>query len=152
MRRKSTSEKILIEEVAQAALLLNKTSKNLPIGVLVKIIRTQLGMTQAILAKRSKVPQSTISRFEKGLSHPNLSTLHKIFNALCCNLVIVPMLKESIDVILQKQARKQAEHHIRYLKGTMNLEKQSPDSKFLQELLKEEEARLLIHPQDLWKE
>lgn len=62
------------------------------------------------------------------------------------------MLLESIDSIRRKQARKQAENHIRYLKGTMSLEKQQPDSKLLEELLKQEEERLLRGPgSKLWE-
>jgi hypothetical protein len=57
--------------------------------------------------------------------------------------LIVPVMHESIEEIRRKQARKQAEKRIRYLRGTMNLEDQQPDSRMVEELLKREEERLL---------
>ena len=42
---------------------------------------------------------------------------------------------------------------VQYLKGTMNLEDQQPDSTFIQELLKQEEESLLKGPNSqLWEE
>lgn len=143
MKLFSTSEKLLIEEVTQASQKLKAVMRGLSIGALVKSIRKQLGMSQQALAKRAGVPQSTVSRIERGQSDVSLSTLHKILKAISCDLVIAPLLQDSIDIIRRKQARKIAEKHVRYLKGTMNLEDQQPDSRFIDELLKQEEERLL---------
>ncbi len=83
----------------------------------------------------------------------SLSTLHKILNAISCDLIISPLLHDSIEIIRRKQARKIAEKQIRHLKGTMNLENQQPDSLFIEELLKQEEERLLKGPNSkLWEE
>lgn len=151
MRRGSYSEQLLIEEVTQIAKTTKRVSRGLTIGALVKMIRTQLRMSQAALAERAGVPQSTISRIEREGAEANLSTLNKILDALFCDLVVVPMLHESVDTIRHKQARKQAEDHVRYLKGTMCLEEQRPDSKFLEGLLRQEEERLLQGPgSELW--
>jgi transcriptional regulator with XRE-family HTH domain len=143
MKRFISSEKLLIEEVTQSAEKTRKISRGLPIGSLIKMIRTQLGMSQKNVAKRARVPQSTIARIEKGEKDANLSTLNRILEALFCDLVTVPVLRESIETIRRKQARKLAEIHIRYLKGTMSLEAQQPDSRLLEEILKQEEDRLL---------
>lgn len=152
MKRLGYSEKLLIEEITEVAKKAKKTSRSLSIGALIKMIRSQLGMSQTVLAKRAGIPQSTISRIEKGLKDTNISTLNKVLSALFCDFVILPILTESIDALRQKQARKQAENHIRYLKGTMSLEQQQPDTKFLEELLKQEENRLLRTPgSKLWK-
>lgn len=127
--------------------------RGLKIGALIKSIRIQLGMSQKALAKRAKVPQSTISRIEQEERDANLSTLNKILGAISCNLVIVPLLEDSIDHIRRKQARKMAEKHVRYLKGTMNLENQQPDSSFIAELIKQEEERFMQGPNaKLWDE
>ncbi|MBA3721235.1 MAG: helix-turn-helix transcriptional regulator [Parachlamydiaceae bacterium] len=127
--------------------------RGLAIGVLIKSIRLQLGMSQKALAKRAGVPQSTISRIEQGQRDPNLSTLNKILGAISCDLVIVPLLQDSINAIRRKQARKMAEKQVRYLKGTMNLEDQQPDSRFIAELIKQEEDSLLQRPNSkLWDE
>lgn len=143
MKSYSASEKLLIEEVMQAAHKTRVAVRGLTIGTLIKSVRLQLGMSQKALAQRAGVPQSTISRIEQGEKDANLSTLNKILGAISCELVIVPLLQDSIDAIRHKQAKKVAERHICYLKGTMNLEDQQPDSRFIAELIKQEEERLL---------
>jgi transcriptional regulator with XRE-family HTH domain len=109
-------------------------------------------MSQKALARRAGVPQSTVSRIEQGQRDINLSTMSKILNALSCDMVIAPILRESIDVIRRKQARKMAERRMHYLKGTMNLEEQQPDAQFIETLL-QEEIRFLQGPTyKLWDE
>lgn len=153
MKSYSPSEKLLIEEIMQAAQKTRVAVRGLAIGALIKSIRVQLGMSQKTLAKRAGVPQSTISRIEQEEREANLSTLNKILGAISCDLVIVPLLQDSIDAIRRKQARKMAEKQVRYLEGTMNLEDQQPDSRFIAELIKQEEERLLQGPNSkLWDE
>jgi transcriptional regulator with XRE-family HTH domain len=153
MKSYSPSEKLLIEEIMQAAKKTRVAARGLTIGALIKSIRVQLGMSQKALAQRARVPQSTISRIEQEERDANLSTLNKILGAISCDLVIIPLLQDSIDAIRRKQARKMAEKQIRYLKGTMNLEDQQPDSRFIAELIKQEEERLMQGPNSkLWDE
>ena len=153
MKQHSPSEKLFIEEVMLAAQKLQTAIKGLSIGTLIRSIRTQLGMSQNALAKRAGVPQSTVSRIEQGQSDLTKSTLKKILEALSCDLVIVPLLQNTIDCIRRNQARKVVEKQISYLKGTMNMEEQQPDSRFIEELLKQEEERLLQGPNvKLWAE
>jgi transcriptional regulator with XRE-family HTH domain len=153
MKSCSTSEKLLIEEVMQAAKKTRLAVRGLTIGSLIRSIRLQLGMSQKALAKRAGVPQSTVSRVEQETRDVNLSTLNKILNAISCDLVIVPLLQDSIEAIRHKQAKKVAEKKGRYLKGTMNLEDQQPDSRFISELIKQEEERLLQGSNaKLWEE
>ncbi len=153
MKSYSPSEKLLIEEIMQAAQKARVASRGLKIGALIKSIRTQLGMSQKVLAGRAGVPQSTISRIEQEERDANLATLNKILAAISCDLVIIPLLQDSIEAIRRKQARKMAEKQVRYLKGTMNLEDQQPDAKFIEELIKQEEQRLLQGPNaKLWDE
>ena len=153
MKSYSPSEKLLIEEIMQAAQKTRVAVRGLTIGALIKSIRVQLGMSQKTLAKRAGVPQSTISRIEQEKRDANLSTLNKILSAISCDLVIVPLLQNSVDAIRRKQARKMAERQVGYLKGTMNLEDQQPDSRFIAELIKQEEERLMQGPNSkLWDE
>lgn len=153
MKSFSLSEKVLIEEIMQAAQKTRVAVRGLTIGALIKSIRVQLGMSQKVLAKRAGVPQSTISRIEQEERDANLSTLNKILIAISCDIVIVPLLQDSIDAIRRKQARKMAEKQVCYLKGTMNLEDQQPDPRFISELIKQEEERLLQGPNSkLWDE
>lgn len=59
-------------------------------------LRIQLGMSKKALAKRASVPQSTISRIEQEERDANLSALNKILGAISCDLLIVPLLEDSI--------------------------------------------------------
>lgn len=153
MKPLSPSEKLLIEEVSGAAQNLKVAVRGLAIGELIKLIRTQLGMSQAFLAQRAGVPQSTVSRIEKGQHDLSLSTLQKILIALSCDLVMAPVLQEPIEIMRRKQAKKVAQKRVRYLKGTMNMEEQQPDDRFIEELLKQEENQLLQGPNaKLWEE
>lgn len=153
MKFKSPSEKLLIEEIMQASQKIKVAIRGLTIGALIKSIRVQLGMSQKTLARRAGVPQSTISRIEQGQRDTSLSMLSRILEAISCGLVVAPVLNDSIDVIRHKQARKIAEKQLNYLKGTMNLEDQQPDPRFIQELLRQEEERLLQGPNSkLWEE
>jgi predicted DNA-binding mobile mystery protein A len=148
-----TTEKLLIQEISEATKNLLRYTRGLSIGELIKIVRTQLGMSQSALASRAGVPQATISRVEKGQRNVGLSTLQKILSAMSCDLVIVPMLHDTIESIQQKQARMIAKKRVHYLKGTMNLEKQQPDKRFTDELINQEEKRLLQESKSkLWEE
>lgn len=153
MKHNSPSERLFLEDVMLAAQKTRTAAKNLSIGAFIKLVRVQLGMSQKILAMRAKVPQSTISRIEQNARDANLATLNKILAAISCELVIVPLLQDSIDSIRQKQAKKMAKKQMRYLKGTMNLEDQQPDARFIEELMKQEEQRLLQGTNtNLWNE
>ena len=145
-----SSEKIIINEVATAGYELRRVLKGLTLGELIAMIRNQLKMSQRILAQRAGVPQSTISNLEKSKKQPNLATLKKVFQALFCDLIIIPVMDESIENLLLQQARKKAEKRVRYLRGSMNLEKQEPDAKFIEELIKNETEEI-VRSCKLWK-
>ncbi|MDB2613611.1 helix-turn-helix domain-containing protein [Chlamydiales bacterium] len=153
MKKPLISEKFLIQEVTEYAGKTRQVARGLPIGSLIKSIRVLLGMSQKILAKRSGVPQSTISRIERGERDLNVSTLQKILSGMFCDLLIIPVLQDSIDTIRRIQAEKIAKKQIGYLKGTMNLEDQQPDTDFIKELLDHEIIQLLNGPNSsLWEE
>jgi len=147
------SEQLLIEEIAKEGARAFHAARGLTPGALIKMIRKQIGMPQEVLSRKAKVPQSTISRIEKGQGDPSLATLRHILQALECDLVILPILRKSVTTIRRSQARKKAEDKVRYLLGTMHLEEQEPDKKFTDALLLQEEERLLKGPNSiLWKE
>jgi transcriptional regulator with XRE-family HTH domain len=145
------SEKLVIEELASLGENLRKALKGLAIGELVALIRRQLKMSQRVLAARAKIPQSTVSNLERLKKQPNIATLRKILDALFCDLMIVPVLRESVETILFKVAQKRAEKRVRYLLGSMNLEEQEPDSKLVREMVKKETQELL-NSSKLWDE
>ncbi len=147
------SEQLLIEEIAKEGAKALQAARGLSPGALIKMIRKQIGMPQEVLARIAKVPQSTISRIEKGQGDPSLTTLRSILQALRCDLVILPILREPVSTIRKRQARKKAEVKVQYLLGTMHLEEQEPDKKFTDALLQQEEEKLLKGSNStLWKE
>lgn len=147
------SEKLILHEITNASHNMKDALRGLTIGKSIAMIRKQLGMSQSVLARLAHVPQSTISRIESSSSQVKLTTLHKILEALSCELVLAPLLTEPIETIRRKQAHKLAEKNIRYLQGTMSLEKQAPDKLLIKELIKEEEEELLrSHGTKLWQD
>ena len=147
------SERTLVEEITKEAAKAKQIVRGLSPGALIRIIRKQIGMPQEVLARKAKVPQSTISRIEQERSDPNISTLRTILQALHCDLVVLPVLHESVDTIRKKQARKQAQAQLQYLMGTMHLEQQEPDAQFVETLLQQEDEKFLKGPDSaLWTE
>lgn len=143
MKDNSASEKLYLKELTESLLHTTQALKGLSVGEVIHTIRRQLGMSQVQLAMRAGVPQATISRLERGKSEGNVATLEKISQALFCDLIIAPCLNTSIDEIRLRQAKIQANQRIAYLKGTMALEGQEPDQRFLNELLQQEITKLL---------
>jgi len=146
-------EKELVVSLLKKGRLIKKEHEIFSSGSLVRLVRLSLGMTQRQLAKRARVPQSTISRIEKEETHPNETTLRKIFNALECDITSLPIPRfTSIEDLLALRARKLAESNLQYLEGTMALELQQPDKKWREYLLKKEIESLLENPSRLWEE
>jgi transcriptional regulator with XRE-family HTH domain len=153
MKRYSTAEAMVLKEILEIGNKCISTMRGQTIGQLVRAIRNQLGMTQKVLAQRSGVPQSTISRIEKSHWDVNISTLKKVLSAISCDLLIVPVLTIPIETQRKAQARKKASQKIEYLSGTMYLENQKPSQDYLSELRKTEEERLLYTEKTkLWEE
>ena len=145
------SEKLFLLEIFKSSKNLQKIQQDISVGDLLTLIRRQLGMSQRILARKSKVYQSTISRIESGVLSPNIDTLNKLFEALSCSLIITANPHENFEKIKIKQAYKQAKRKVNYLLGTMALEEQRPDQKFIKEQIEEEKNKLL-NSKDLWDE
>lgn len=113
-------------------------------GEIIRLLRKRFFMTQTQLAKRSGLPQSFISKLERGVQKPSLTALKKLFSIFSCSLVVIPIANKDFDAVLEKQAKKYARKNLDYIKGTMSLEKQLPDDKFLEALLEEETKKLLF--------
>jgi len=144
------SEKLLIKEITKIGEHLQWMLRDLSIGQIIEMFRKQLGMSQKDLSSRAKIPQPTLSRIEKNKQIPNIHTLRKIFEAMSCTLVLVPVLEVSIEEQRNRQAESIAKKNVRYLQGTMSLEAQEPDSEFVNELIKEEKEGLL-RSKKLWR-
>lgn len=58
------------------------------IGQRIKEVRTQLGITQAQLARRVGTTAQNISQYERNIRNPKFATLQKIASALNCDVTI----------------------------------------------------------------
>lgn len=151
MKKPKKSEKLLLKGITNSATVLRQQQKGLKVGQLIALIRSQLRMSQRMLSRRARVPQSTISKIESGNLEPNISTLNNVLDAMHCDLLISVIPREELEEVRRKQAVKRAKDKIRYLRGTMSLEKQEPSEDLLLELVEEETNRLLESPgSKLW--
>ena len=66
----------------------NKTPINLLVANAVSAARAKSGLSQKELSKLTGIDQSDISKIERGLSNPSISTLERIAKALGGNLSI----------------------------------------------------------------
>ena len=122
-------------------------------GDLIRLLRRHLHMTQRQLARRSGVAQSQIAKTERGLLNPRTTTLERIYAALNCDILILPLPLYPLDKHLRRQALKYVRKRMNYLKGTLALEDQVPDEAFLKRLEEEEVERLLQNQtSEIWDE
>ena len=61
---------------------------------LVRALRSALRMSQAQLARRCGLPQAHIARLEAGPIDVQLGTLSRMFDALFCDLLILPKARQ----------------------------------------------------------
>ena len=143
MKKISIAEKHFLDQLTKVSEVISGGNKQISPGFIVALIRKRLKMSQAILARRANLPQSMISKIEANKTEPSIKTLKKIFDALYCDVVVVPIPRKNFDSILQEQAHKTAKRRVQYLTGTMALEKQQPKRILVQDLIAEEENTLL---------
>ena len=115
----------------------------LSVGALICLLRKRLQMNQKQLARRSKLPQSYIAKVEKDRVDCQLKTLRKIFDALCCDLIVVPKPRIDFDEVIRNQAYKAAKQRVAYLEGTMALEEQLPTHEMSKGMVLQEQDRLI---------
>jgi transcriptional regulator with XRE-family HTH domain len=72
--------------------------------------RRQVGMSIAELSRRSGVPRPNISRIERGLVDPRLSTIERLLAALTLRLDVVPRQPVGLEEVIAR-----AEHGNRVL-------------------------------------
>lgn len=61
-----------------------------PLTTQLSIMRRHLQLTQQVLAKKIRKPQSRIAEIEREKANPKLKILEKAVKALGCHIVIVP--------------------------------------------------------------
>lgn len=93
----------------------------------IKIIRTALGLTTAQLAKKCGLSKQRISRIERDekLKKTSLETLEKVAAQLECKFIYAFVPIESVEKIIEKQARKKALEKLKLISHSMALEGQA---------------------------
>jgi len=150
MKRKRLN---IVDEIALSRLDLttNQSITQPSYGDWIRILRTRLRMSQADLAERAHVSQSHLAGIEGSKIDPQVSTLKRIFDALSCNMVVVPSPKKPIDDFLRGQARSVALKRLKHAMGTMALEGQAPDGDVFRQLLEKRTNEILSDPREkLW--
>jgi transcriptional regulator with XRE-family HTH domain len=82
------------------------------LGSLLLRLRRELNMTQKQLEARAGVPQSEISRIERGNANPTIDTVEAIASALGATITLVPVeagANSEREPIRARKAQKQAE-------------------------------------------
>jgi len=76
------------------------------IGVELRRLRLERGLTQRELANRAGVVQQNLSLYERGESAPRLPTLEKLLDALDAEIVVLPRrrARETADLSVEVQA------------------------------------------------
>lgn len=73
-------------------------------GVVLRGLRSALRMSQSQLSRRSGVPRAHIARVEAGLVDVQVSTLARLFDAMFCDLLVLPLArKRPSDAIVERR-------------------------------------------------
>ena len=98
---------------------LNKTllfSKNAPAAaahtpaVYIRALRASLRMSQDQLARRAGVAKSHLAAIENNRMNPGADTLRKIFDAMFCDLLIVPKArKRPTQALAEREIERKSE-------------------------------------------
>jgi transcriptional regulator with XRE-family HTH domain len=72
-------------------------------GQWVRALRVALHMTQRQLASRAKVSQTNLALIESGRVEPQLGTLRVLFDALFCDLMVLPIPRRRVSEILAEK-------------------------------------------------
>lgn len=119
----------------------------------IKTIREALGMSAKELGKRVGLDQSRISRLENAEKTGNLklSSLHKIAKGLKMRFVYGFVPENSLEEMMQEQAKEIAVKRMKRLRDTMSLEKQELSTDEQQKALKDMIEKILVEqPKDFW--
>ncbi|MBI5243162.1 MAG: helix-turn-helix transcriptional regulator [Elusimicrobia bacterium] len=69
----------------------------------VRTVRAALHMSQAQLAKRAEISQAHVALIERGRVDPRVGTLRRIFAALFCDFIVLPVpLRRPGDIVAER--------------------------------------------------
>lgn len=131
------------------------TTRAIPKKGWIRVIREALGMSSYVLADRLGCTRANITSIERSEQKGTISleTLAEVAQALDCKLVYCLMPLESLDKILENQARALAKKRIKIVNHSMALEQQGLTSKQLQRQEDDLVQELLQgNPRKIWNE
>jgi predicted DNA-binding mobile mystery protein A len=156
-KRKKMSDgfKKLMREQVQESLnnFLELAKKPIPKKGWIRTIREALGMSSYVLANRVGCSRANITSIEHREKNGTISlkTLEEVAQALNCKLVYCLVPIESLDKILEHQARSLAKEKISLINHSMKLEQQGLSSKQLKQQEDDLVQELLQgNPKNLW--
>jgi transcriptional regulator with XRE-family HTH domain len=74
-------------------------------GRILRAARRQAGLSQRELSRRSRVPQPTISRIERGMISPTVATLERVLRKCGVDLETVPRVGEVDRTLIRERLR-----------------------------------------------
>jgi len=139
MRKKRTflSERIRIDASLEEIQSIGRKFGHVMPHQWIRDLRKRLHMSQKQLAQRAKMTQPKLSEIESGKAKVTVETLRRVFQALFCEALILPLAFENIDLIVRKQAILAAKKKLRSLMGSMALEDQLPSGHYLEKKIEE---------------
>jgi transcriptional regulator with XRE-family HTH domain len=119
----------------------------------IKILRIYLQMTQSELAYRAKMTQARVALIEAGRVDPQWSTLQRLFDAMDCDLSVVPRPRKPVEEVLRGRARAVALQRLKSSAGSMAMEGQGPEAEDFQALLEKKTDEILSDGREkLWRD
>ena len=116
----------------------------------IKALREALAMSQADLAKRLDITQASVASMERSEANGKIQidTLHRVADALDCDLVYVLVPRRSLEATLHDAALQKVSPHRHAVAQTMSLEDQdsTPDAELI-----EREVERLIESGRVWR-
>ena len=117
----------------------------------ISTLREALGMTATQLARRLKISKPTMAKLERSEREGTitLSSLHKVAEALDCDVKVVLVPRRPLEEMVRGQARKRAEEIVAHTQVNMALEAQKTDKEFQHYQIKEIIDELIRKPSRL---
>jgi len=113
--------------------------------------RRELGMSRAMLARRSRVSLPTVNRImssQRGMS----AFAHVAAIAQALGMELTPVAKDGSEDLRRRQASSKARRLVRLVQGTSGLEGQAVDQCDLESMIARTTEELLRSNRKLWSE
>jgi predicted DNA-binding mobile mystery protein A len=126
MANQRTIRKIQLKQLDTRLSELNRLQQQIPRIGWIKAIREALGMSARQLAARLGISQAAVAKIETGevRKTTSLQTLERVAEALECKLVYALVPRDTLEKMVQRQAKLVAEKIVKRVSHTMELEKQ----------------------------